>query len=371
MPGAEVASLKAPPIINTIILVVCAFTITNQRTVVAQQSNPQPRTAGNVFKNIKVLREMPASQLQGTMSFISASLGVDCSYCHMPPAMEKDDKTTKQTARRMMLMMNEINKNFGDKTVVNCATCHRGQTKPAAIPPLPTLTTPFISSTPTDRKSQPTVDQILDRYIKVLGGNQALEKIKTRTRRGSVEVAGLKGTFELHEAAPNKSLLLGSLPPPLGSVHQAFDGTIGWVKNQNGVFEMRGEGLTQAQREADFFFDIKLKEQYKTMSVVGRDRVGNREFYVIEGTRPDGQVERLFFDVESGLLVRRYWEAPTYFGQLPNSSDFDSYRKVGNVWSPFVIRRSRGGQTFLQTITELKLNAKINESIFKKPIVQK
>ena len=285
--------------------------------------------------------------------------------------MEKDDKATKQTARRMMLMMIEINKNFGDKTVVNCATCHRGQTKPAAIPPLPTLTTPFISSTPTDQKTEPTVDQILDRYIKALGGSQALDKIKTRTRRGSVEVAGLKGTFELHEAAPNKSLLLGSLPPPLGSVHQAFDGTIGWVKNQNGVFEMRGEGLTQAQREANFFFDIKLKEQYKTMSVVGRERLGNREFHVIEGTLPDGQVERLFFDVESGFLVRRYWETPTYFGQLPNSSDFDSYRKVGNVWSPFVIRRSRGGQTFLQTITELKLNAKIDESIFKKPTVQK
>lgn len=353
------------------LLFVCITQAINQSIVVGQQSNPQPRTAGNVFKNIQVLKDMPASQLQSTMSFISASLGVDCSHCHMPPAMEKDDKATKQTARRMMLMMKEINKNFGDKTVVNCATCHRGQTKPAAIPPLPSLTTPFISSTLTDQKSQPTVDQILDRYIKVLGGKQALDKIKTRTRRGFVEVAGVKGTFELHEAAPNKSLLLGSLPPPLGSVHQAFDGTIGWVKNQGGVFEMRGEGLAQAQREADFFFDINLKGQYKTMSLVGRDRVGNREFYVIEGTRPEGQVEKLFFDVESGLLVRRYWEAPTYFGQLPNSSDFDSYRKVGNVWAPFVIRRSRGGQTFLQTITELKLNAKIDESIFKKPTAQK
>lgn len=351
-------------------LCVCLARTTDQANVYAQQPNPQARTAGNVFKNIKVLRDMPASQLQSTMSFISASLGVDCSHCHLPPAMEKDDKATKQTARRMILMMNEINKNFGDKTVVNCATCHRGQTKPAAIPPLPILTTPFIS-TRTYQKSQPTVDQILDRYIKALGGNQALDKIKTRTRRGSVEVAGLKGTFELYEAAPNKSLLLGSLPPPRGSVHQAFDGTIGWVKNQSGVFEMRGEGLAQAQREANFFFDIKLKEQYKTMSVVGRDRVDNREFYVIEGTRPDGQVERLFFDVESGLLVRRYWEAPTYFGQLPNSSDFDSYRKVGNVWSPFVIRRSRGGQTFQQIITELKLNAPIDDSVFKKPVAPK
>lgn len=107
------------------------------------------------------------------------------------------------------------------------------------------------------------------------------------------------------------------------------------------------------------------------MSVTGRERVGNREFYLVEGARPDGQIEKLFFDVQSSFLVRRYWEIPTYFGQLPNASDFDNYKKVGSVRHPFLIRRARAGTLFLQNISELKINVPIDDSIFKKPAVAK
>jgi len=112
-------------LIITCVVVLTFLSITqlaDRRVVEAQQPARQPRTAEQAFKNIQVIKTMPASQLQSAMSFMAASLGVDCSYCHTPPAMEKDDKATKQTARRMLIMMNEINKNFGDKTVVNCAT---------------------------------------------------------------------------------------------------------------------------------------------------------------------------------------------------------------------------------------------------------
>jgi hypothetical protein len=343
--------------------------LADRRVVEAQQPARQPRTAEQAFKNIQVIKTMPASQLQSAMSFMAASLGVDCSYCHTPPAMEKDDKATKQTARRMLIMMNEINKNFGDKTVVNCATCHRGRTKPVGIPPLPSLTSPFVSSVPTN-PALPTVDEVLEKYTQALGG-KALDKMTSRVRRGSVQVAGVSGTFELHEAAPNKSLLIGALPPPLGSVHQGFDGTIGWVKNQNGVFEMSGDGLVQAKREANFYADIRLKDQFTDMKIIGRERVGDRDVFVIVGTRADGTSEKLLFDVVSGFLIRRSWETPTFFGQLPNTIDYDNYKKVGRLRLPFMIRRIRGGTTFLQNISEIKLNAPVNDSMFSKPAAQK
>jgi hypothetical protein len=361
--------LKAATIlVIAAVLFVCLTRASDQTRVVAQQPNQQPRTAGQAFKNIQVLKTMPASQLQNTMSFIAASLGVDCSFCHTPPAMEKDDKATKQTARRMMLMMIEINKNFGEKTVVNCATCHRGHNKPAAIPPLPLLGSPIVAtSAATVQPTLPTVDQILDRYVQALGGTRAIEKISTRTRKGSVQIGALNGTFEHYEAAPNKSLLKGTLPPPLGSVHQVFDGQKGWVKNQSGIFEMSGDGLAQAQRESVFLADFKLKEQYKSMSVVGRERVGIREFYVVEGTRENGQIEKLYFDVATGLLTRKYSQTTSYFGQIPAATDYDDYRKVRNVLFPFAVRRVRAGNTFLQTITDLKVNTPLDDSLFTKP----
>jgi len=344
----------------------------NEGRVTAQQTATQPKTAEQAFKNIKVIKSMPAGQLQNAMQFMGASLGVDCSYCHTPPAMEKDDKPAKETARRMLLMVNEINHNFGDKTVVTCATCHRGKPKPVDMPPLPSLSAPFAAnSASVTEQPLPTVDEILDRYLKALGGMPAFEKLTTRVRTGSVDIAGVHGTFELYEGVPNKSLFIGSLPPPIGSVQQVFNGTNGWVRNQNGVFPMSGDGLAQTQRESAFFGDVKLKEQFKLMSVTGKERLDTRDFYVVQGTRPDNQVEKLYFDVATGLLARRYWETPTYFGVIPNANDYEDYRKVGSVRLPFLIRKARASRTFLQTISEYKLNVRIEDERFEKPAAQK
>ena len=346
--------------------------LANNERATAQQPARPSRTAEQAFKNIKVIKDMPAGQLQGAMAFMAASLGVDCLYCHTPPAMEKDDKPTKETARRMLAMVHEINKNFGDKVVVNCATCHRGKPKPVSNPPLPSISTPFTSqSTTVNQQPLPTVDEILSRYIKALGGMEAVDRVTTRMRKGAIEVAGVHGTFEFYEVAPNKAFLSGSLPPPLGSVEQAFDGSKGWVKNQSGVFDMTGDGLEQARRDWIFYGDVKLREQYKEMSVAGRERLDNRELYVIVGTRPNGQIERLYFDVQTGLLARRYSETPSYFGALPIMTDYDDYRKVGKVRLPFVVRKVRGGTILLQKISEYRLNIKIDDARFKKPVAPK
>src|SRR6185369_8402265 len=81
------------------------------------------KTAEQVFKNIQVFKGLPSSQLLGAMNFMAGSLGVACTHCHVPNQFAKDDKSAKQTARQMILMMRKINDdNFGGKLNVNCAT---------------------------------------------------------------------------------------------------------------------------------------------------------------------------------------------------------------------------------------------------------
>ena len=102
--------------------------------------------AEKVFKNIQWLKGAPAGRLLRVMELgYSRSLGVTCTHCHVPDAFEKDDKPTKQVARDMAAMVGAINnqhlkqiKNLKSETpVVNCTTCHRGQTKPALNLPEP------------------------------------------------------------------------------------------------------------------------------------------------------------------------------------------------------------------------------------------
>src|SRR5581483_2703197 len=83
-----------------------------------EAQSSEPKTAVQQFKNIQVLKDIPADQLIPTMHFISNSLGVECDFCHVEGAFDKDDKETKKTARKMMAMMITINQeNFDGKRV--------------------------------------------------------------------------------------------------------------------------------------------------------------------------------------------------------------------------------------------------------------
>lgn len=84
------------------------------------------------YKNIQLLRGIPSERLTKIMFSFKASLGVDCTYCHIKDQFEKDDKPAKQTARKMIQLVRDTNAKLGSMTRVTCFTCHRGQTRPAS-----------------------------------------------------------------------------------------------------------------------------------------------------------------------------------------------------------------------------------------------
>ena len=87
--------------------------------------------AEKFFKNIEILKGKKASRLPGMMSALTGLLGVDCSYCHIKNEWDREDKPTKQTARKMFRMIATINKdNFEGRNAVSCWTCHRGNPHP-------------------------------------------------------------------------------------------------------------------------------------------------------------------------------------------------------------------------------------------------
>ena len=114
-----------------------AVALENLRKAIAGQEN---KPAEEVFKNIQMLKGMPAGRLLRVMELgYARSLGVNCTHCHVADAWDKEDKPTKQITREMNAMVAVINndqlkkiKNLkGPNSIVNCTTCHRGQTKPA------------------------------------------------------------------------------------------------------------------------------------------------------------------------------------------------------------------------------------------------
>ena len=102
------------------------------------------------FKNIQVLRGIPVNEFMGTMGFFAASLSLNCTDCHVKDSAGNwdkyaDDTPLKQTARRMVLMENLINRaDFGGTRLVTCYTCHRGvqHPSPLEVPPRSRRTSP-------------------------------------------------------------------------------------------------------------------------------------------------------------------------------------------------------------------------------------
>src|SRR5215213_2238555 len=147
-------------------------------------SSSQAQTAEQRFKNIQIFKSLPATQLDPTMAFISGSLGVRCSYCHVPNQFDKDDKPIKLAARRMIRMVMDLNKgSFNGQSAVSCYTCHRGKPTPVSVPAVgQNLWSP--SAATTTAEPLPSVKQILDRYVQALGRRRSTQQNQHSNREG-------------------------------------------------------------------------------------------------------------------------------------------------------------------------------------------
>ena len=113
----------------------------------------------------------------------------------------------------------------------------------------------------------PALDTIFAKYVAAIGGRDAQRKITSRVSKGRVDVPGVSfgGKLEVYAKAPNKSLTVMDVEPA-GLVKQGFDGRTGWTNGSD-----TGNGIERAALvDADFYREIKLKEQYTRIKLLGK-----------------------------------------------------------------------------------------------------
>ena len=338
-----------------------AFSPTLAPSVAAPQTSAAvaARTAGQTGKNIQVLTDLPADQLIPTMRFFSYSLGVECQFCHVVGDNSKDDKREKVTARHMIGMELAINKdNFNGRTNVTCYTCHRGMPEPGPVqaiestrignPAAATPGPPPVAGAPEPpAPALPAIDAILAKYVDGLGGEQALRKVTSRSLTGTRETAGrntqtdvawLEGTFEEYQKAPNLDAVFAHTAKGPATAF-GFDGTSAWTQNPNGsVTEAHGPALARAQRAADFYEPLDLKSQFSRLMVRDEEKIGDRDAYLVIGV-PEGDAPvRLYFDAQTGLLLRRVTTTQNMVMSAPTQTDYLDYRQTAGVKYPATIK---------------------------------
>jgi hypothetical protein len=345
------------------------------------EQGQQPQLSDQAFKNIQVLKGIPVDEFLGTMGLISAALSLCCGDCHTGAGTSnpkwEDDPPRKRTARTMIQMVNTINRtSFNGRHVVTCWTCHRGQPRPAATPPMdriygePVLDPPDVL--PAATSGVPTADEIFDKYIRALGGAAQVAGITSYAARGTSIGYGEVGAgdaAELHAKAPNQ--LATVVHQRDGDMSRVFDGRNGFFMLPLTVVEeypwTKG-ALEGARLEAELLFPARIKEFLGNWRVSYPTTLDGRDVHVVQGSGAQGLLATLYFDKESGLLNRIVHYYDSAIGRVPTQIDLSDYRQVAGVMFPF--KWSYGWPSGRQdyTWTDVQANIAIDANRFTRPL---
>jgi hypothetical protein len=381
------------------------------------------KTAEQFYKNIKVLKGIPADQVHPAMEYIITALGVGCGYCHVIGKFDLDDKREKHVARSMIQMTLALDSTvFDGKRELTCYTCHRGVAKAAATLLLPGDKSPTektamevfpsialkdfanldASMSPSKAPATvvsgpapapmpaaapaaplPSAQELFDKYEQALGGQAAVGKISSLSFKGTADMLvppppgppggpppapPAMGTVPAeHYAKSPKGVIFVTLPGR-GPVMMGFDGTIGW--HNTPIREDTGDELRLITALGEQFPGIEFRKDHTSVQVDAIEKIGERDTYRVVGTRKDGfaVIDRINFDVQTGLLVRTYTTMQSVIGSFPEETFYEDYRDVSGVKVPFTMRvvSAEGNRTYKWA--QVDANASIEDAKFTKPV---
>ena len=362
------------------IVLLCA---TFGTTAFGQAATSRPQMAEDVYKDIRLLKGMPVDQLLDTMGFFSASTNLNCIDCHGIAAggdwtLYAKDSPKKTIARRMIVMTQELNKaNFGGGRTVTCFTCHRGDVHPVGTPSLMIQNSAPIldpNEFEVDHAMQgaPTADQVFSKYLQALGGAQELAKLTSAVLHGEYEGYDTdfeKRPVEIYAKAPDRKTLV--IHYRSGDSLNTFDGREGWIAEADKpvpLIQLTGGGSEGAKVDAVALFATGLR-QLRSEWKIGFTAIDDKDVVVAEGTGDSKLPLKLYFDKNSGLLVRlvRYSQLP--IGRIATQFDFEDYRSVPGIGVklPYkLIATWVNGRSTTQ-VSSIDVNPAIPDSRFIKP----
>jgi hypothetical protein len=370
----------------------CAGLASGQAARGGAQTPPaeKPPMAEDVLKNVQVLRGISMDEFMGTMGFFASALSMNCVDCHVAEAATEwskyaDDTPLKQTARKMVLMVRAINQaNFGGKPGVNCYTCHRSSETPKIIPSIVEQYEEVPDIDPNDVKNGgrvrapggPTADQILDKYIQAVGGAQRLATLTSFTASGTYsgfDTGDAPVPVDIYAKAPAQLTTVAHAIGAGGLKKDStttYDGRNGWVAARNTLvplLTLTGGNLDGARVDAGLSFPGQIKQVLTNWSSdFPETNIDDHPVVVVQGISGSSLV-KLYFDNQSGLLVRQLRYANTVVGPNPTQVDYSDYRDVSGIKLPFHVVMSWTDNRTNVVLQKIQLNVPIDAAKFAKP----
>jgi outer membrane lipoprotein-sorting protein len=227
--------------------------------------------------------------------------------------------------------------------------------------------------------SAQTVDDVIERSVKALGGRAALMKLKSRSTTGTITLStpagDVTGSFEVLNAAPNKMrtvikadlTAIGAGPT---TFDQRFNGTSGYVIDTlQGNREITGSHL-DSLRNASFPHPfLNYKEIGIVAKLIGKEKSGDREAYVVDLEPTTGPVARHFIDAETYMPLKTSItvNVPQLGQDIEQTTEFSDYREVDGIKLPFRAKITSPVSNLTSIATKVEHNVPVDEKLFSKP----
>jgi hypothetical protein len=252
-----------------------------------------------VFKNVQVLKGLTVNEFMGTMGIFSSSLGMSCEDCHAADDRKWEnfqvDNARKRMARRMITMVQEINKtNFGGRPLVSCYSCHRGADRPRVDPDLtqlyggvPQPDPRYVVAAQAPGQPMPTV--ILDKYLQALGGAQKAATLTSFTAQGTAVGYGPESAeerkVEMYAKAPAQFTTV--IHTGNGDITRVYNGVNGWLAETLrpvDVLALNGRDLEGMRADAMALFPSNIKTMLNGLKTGAPSVIDDKDVSMVQGT---------------------------------------------------------------------------------------
>lgn len=333
-------------------LLILSFACLCGAVATPQQEEP---TAEKTFKNIISFKGQKSSAVIPAMEFMCASLKVGCDFCHVEDRAS-DEKGPKRTAREMIAMQHEINRqNFNGRNQVTCSTCHAGHTHPINVSPAAGIEV-------RPRRSQTVKpDDVLTAYSKAIGGDPST--IAGLEIRGTSEANGVIGA--LTETYSGGKFAL-EVKTPKSDVREGFDGKMGWFPSPNGYVSVPLIYANRFVNQQSLFMGPSTLPKLENLNG-GTAKVGTRDMLVVSGMMADQTRVGLYFDKQTGLLTRSTFAYPSVLGSVSEVNDYSDYRKVNGVMLPMTVVSHDGLNDTTNRFRHVDVKSDVAASVFEAP----
>jgi hypothetical protein len=208
-----------------------------------------------------------------------------------------------------------------------------------------------------------TASRVIDNYLSAIGGEANIRKVNDIKIVMKAEMQGRELEISVLSKNPDKykqSVNMGGMEV----MTMIYDGVDLMIQQMGQTAPVDEKQKLDMSYSAAIVSEIAVKDKALEMKLVGVENIEGASTYVVEVTKPSGDVTTYYYDIDSGLKLRESSVIQGPQGEMVQNTDLMDYQEVEGVKFPATIIFPMGPMKMKATTQSIEVNSGISDSEF-------